>query len=298
LLFIRRPLKNWYYCARQKQTPVDMNNTHTVFVDAHVHFYDCFDLSTFLNAAQKNFSKAAAEAGIDKDYSAVLFLSERSTENWFQWLIEEAKQGAATGHEKSKLWRLQYNEKDASIQAISDQLPSIYIIPGRQVVTKESLEVLLLGTLEKFDDKVSLTALLESVRDRDVISILPWGVGKWFGKRGEIVRKTIINETGRNFFIGDIAGRPVIWPQPSLFSLAAKKGIRLLQGTDPLPLPAAAAMPGSYGFSIKMSQPGEMPAQQIKKEILNPETITTPYGIRENPVKFMRNQILLRVRSN
>jgi len=47
-----------------------------------------------------------------------------------------------------------------------------------------------------------------------------------------------------------------------------------------------------------MSQPGEMPAQQIKKEILNPETITTPYGIRENPVKFMRNQILLRVRSN
>jgi hypothetical protein len=275
-----------------------MNKTHTVFVDAHVHFYDCFDVSTFLNAAQKNFSNAAAEAGIDNDYSAVLFLSERSTENWFQWLVDAAKQGSVTGHEKSRLWQLQYNEEDESIKAFNDHFPSIYIIPGRQVVTKESLEVLLLGTLEKFDDKVSLTALLESVLDKDVISVLPWGVGKWFGKRGEIVRNTIINESSRNLFIGDIAGRPVIWPQPSLFSLAAKKGIRLLQGTDPLPLPAAAAMPGSYGFSIKMSQPGEMPAQQIKKEILNPETITSPYGIRENPVKFMRNQILLRVRSN
>jgi len=275
-----------------------MNKTHTVFVDAHVHFYDCFDLSIFLNAAKKNFSNAAAKAGIDQDYSAVLFLSERSSENWFQWLLDAAKEGSAAGNDKSKLWRLQYNEKDASIKALSDHFPSIYIVPGRQVVTKESLEVLLLGTLEKFDDKISLSALLESVRDKDVISVLPWGVGKWFGKRGEIVRNTIINETGRNFFIGDIAGRPAIWPQPSLFSLAAKKGIRLLQGTDPLPIPAAAAMPGSYGFSIKMSQLGEMPVQQIIKKILNPETITTPYGIRENPFEFLHNQILLRVRSN
>lgn len=298
MLSIRRPLKNWCYCAKHKQIPADMNNTHTVLVDAHVHFYDCFDLSTFLNAAQKNFSNAADQAGIDKDYSAVLFLSERSSENWFQWLVEAAKEGAAIGHEKSNLWRLQYNEEDASIKALSDHYPSLYIIPGRQVVTKESLEVLLLGTLKKFDDKVSLTMLLESVRDKDVISVLPWGVGKWFGKRGEIVRNTIINETGQNIFIGDIAGRPTIWPQPSLFSLAEKKGIRLLQGTDPLPIPAAATMPGSYGFSIKMSQPGEMPAQQIKKEILNPESITTPYGIRENPLEFLRNQILLRVRSN
>lgn len=274
-----------------------MNNTHTVFVDAHVHFYDCFDLSAFLNCSQKNFSDAADKAGIDTDYSAVLFLSERSSENWFQWLVDAAKEGTAIGHEQSKLWRLQYNEKDASIKAVSDHYPSLYIIPGKQVETKESLEVLLLGTLETFDDKVSLTALLESVRDKEVISVLPWGVGKWFGRRGEIVKNTITKETGRNFFIGDIAGRPTIWPQPSLFGLAEKKGFRLLQGTDPLPIPTAAAMAGSYGFSIKMSQLGEMPGQQIKKKILNPETITTPYGVRENPVKFIRNQILLRVRS-
>ncbi|MFW2440713.1 MAG: hypothetical protein ACN4GR_15260 [Arenicellales bacterium] len=275
-----------------------MNKTHAVFVDAHVHFYDCFDLSTFINAAQKNFSNAAAEAGIDNDYSAVLLLSERSSENWFQWLVDAAKEGPAIDHVKRKLWWLQYNDKDASIKVLSDHFPPIYIIPGRQVVTRESLEVLLLGTLEKYDDKVSLTALLESVRDRDVISVLPWGVGKWFGKRGELVRNTIINETGQNLFVGDIAGRPAIWPQPSLFSLAEKKGIRLLQGTDPLPIAVAAAMPGSYGFSIKMPQPGSISAKRIKKEILNPETITTPYGLRENPLEFMRNQILLRVRSN
>jgi len=273
-----------------------MNNTQTVFVDAHVHFYDCFDPLTFFNCAQKNFIDAAEQAGVGNVYSAVLFLSERSSENWFQWLVDAAAKGEAIGHGQGGCWQLQYNEKDASIKAVSNNGTPLYIIPGRQVVTKESLEVLLLGTLETFDDKVPLTELLERVRDNDVISVMPWGVGKWLGKRGEIVKNTVLNETGQNFFIGDIAGRPAVWPQPSLFGLAASKGIRLLQGTDPLPIPTAAAMPGCYGFSIKMSQLGEMPAQQIKNRILNPEATTVPYGVRENPLKFLSNQFLLRAR--
>ncbi len=275
-----------------------MNKKHTIFIDSHVHFYDCFDLSGFLSAAQNNFRKAASQAGLEKGYSAILLLSERNSENWFQWLVDRARENPLIDQRQNRTWQLQYNEKDVSIKVFNDHYPPLFIIPGRQVVTKDSIEVLLLGTAETYEGRVSLLALLKSVRDKDLISVMPWGVGKWLGKRGDMVKKTIINETGRTFFIGDIAGRPVFWPEPSLFQLAAETEIRLLQGTDPLPLPDAVSVAGSYGFSITMPQPRERHAQQIKKKLLDPETITVPYGAREKPLKFLRNQILLRVKSS
>jgi hypothetical protein len=164
-----------------------MNHTHTVFVDAHVHIYDCFDLSVFLNSAQQNFIRVASQSAVEDNYSAVLFLSERCVENWFQWVVDAAVHEMDLSSPETGNWRLQYNEKDSSIKAINDQHPPLIIIPGRQVVTRESLEVLLLGTTEVYEDGVSISTLLESVEKEDLISVLPWGVGKWFGRRGDLI---------------------------------------------------------------------------------------------------------------
>lgn len=275
-----------------------MNQSHTVFVDAHVHIYDCFDLSVFLSSAQQNFITAASQAADEDNYSAVLFLTERSVENWFQWLVDAAVHEKELSTAGDGNWRLQYNEKDSSIKAINNQHPPLIIIPGRQVVTRESLEVLLLGTTKAYEDGVSISTLLEIVEEEDLISILPWGVGKWYGRRGEVIKDILENTTAKNLFIGDITGRPSLWPAPAQFEQAAKKGIRLLQGTDPLPIPAAAAMPGSYGFSLKMKLLAAMPARQIKKEILNQDTPTHEYGKRENTLIFVRNQLQLRMRKS
>lgn len=272
-----------------------MNQSHTVFVDAHVHFYDCFEIAEFLNGTQQNFIRAASQAVAGNNYSAVLFLTERRVENWYRWLVDAAEEGKEISVAQNSCWRLHYNKKDSSITASNDQHPPLLIIPGRQVITRESLEVLLLGTTDVFEDGVSIAVLLESVQEKDLLSVLPWGVGKWLGKRGEVVKDILENTAAKNLFVGDIVGRPSLWPAPAQFAQAVNKGMRVLQGTDPLPIPAAVTAPGGFGFSFKMDAPGKLPALQIKNEILKQETRFVEFGKRENLFSFFRNQLQLRM---
>ncbi len=271
-----------------------MKSSHTFFVDAHVHFYDCYDSTRFLDSIQKNVIAAAAKAGLDSGFSAVLLLSERQSENWFQLLVDSAN--SPSGLLKNTSWQLQYNEQDFSIHAKNEQQPSIYIIPGRQVVTRESLEVLLLGTRDMFDDGISIDTLLKNVRDKPILRVLPWGVGKWLGKRGSIITRVLGNVNSKSLFVGDIAGRPALWASPAQFSLAQQKGIRVLPGTDPLPIPEATGMACTYGFSFTGKEPGKSPGQQIISAILDPQMMIRPYGNREKLFTFLRRQILLRIK--
>ena len=40
-------------------------DTDILLVDAHVHIYDCFDVDKLLDAALRNFNRAAQEMGSD-----------------------------------------------------------------------------------------------------------------------------------------------------------------------------------------------------------------------------------------
>src|SRR4051794_41973771 len=56
----------------------------SLLIDAHVHFYACFDRDTFLDAAARNFAGGAAELGLaGRPFLGCLMLAETAEARWF-----------------------------------------------------------------------------------------------------------------------------------------------------------------------------------------------------------------------
>ena len=63
----------------------------------------------------------------------------------------------------------------------------LLVIAGRQVVTAEHLEVLALLCHETIEDGQTLADTMAHISSTGAIALLPWGVGKWSGVRGQLV---------------------------------------------------------------------------------------------------------------
>ena len=93
------------------------------------------------------------------------------------------------------------------------------LIAGRQIVTEENLEVLALLTDRKFEDGLPLQEVIQTVRENKGISVIPWGFGKWMGRRGRFLESALEEAENSELFLGDNSGRPVFWSRPSHFRL-------------------------------------------------------------------------------
>jgi len=272
----------------------------SIIVDAHVHIYDCFDVDVLLEAAAANFRYAVHNARLSKKYTGVLLLSETIRDNWFQQTREKCRQNnqpLIVGN--SSNWQLQETHDKVVLKAtrVSNDTAEepIYIMAGRQIITSEGLELLALATDSSFDDGLPLTSLLEIVREQDAIPVLPWAVGKWLGKRGKLLSALLQDAARGDFCLGDNSGRPVFWTNPLHFKQAREKNIRLLPGTDPLPLPDEAGRVGSFGFMIRNKLTNTQPSTDLKNILRDTSSQITTYGQLETPWRFISNQIRLRV---
>jgi hypothetical protein len=262
-----------------------------LLIDAHVHIYDCFNLQNFLNSALKNFRAAALHCGQTKDFTAFLFLTETKRENWFQVLSEYAL-NASTG----VTWTFNFTREKFSLWAQNDVGQGLFVIAGRQIATHEGLEVLALITDKQFQEGKPIGETIQTVRDNGALPVIPWGFGKWMGIRGKILKRTIEDSNGLDFFLGDNGGRPLFWPRPSLFKIAESKGIPILPGSDPLPFASESWRPGSLGFLIDAQISREQPAEDLKRVLLDPRTELLAYGSLERPLRFFRNQSRMQLR--
>lgn len=272
----------------------------SIIVDAHVHIYDCFDVDVLLEAAATNFRHAAHNAGLSKRYTGVLLLSETIRDNWFQQTREKCRQNSqplVLGNNSN--WQLQETHDKVVLKATrfsNDKAKeSIYIMAGRQIITSEGLELLALATDSAFDDRLPLSSLLEIVREQDAIPVLPWAVGKWLGKRGKLLSALLQDAARDDFFLGDNSGRPVFWTNPLHFKQAREKNMQLLPGTDPLPFVSEASRVGSFGFMMKAELTNAQPSTDLKRYLRDKSAQLRPYGQLETPLRFIVNQIRLRV---
>lgn len=259
-----------------------------ILVDAHVHIYDCFQLSDFFDTAARNFRATANQLSQDatNPFTALLLLSEGTNSCFFSRLKVNANRGKQIGE-----WTLARTGEPYSmrLENISGQV--LYLVAGRQIITSEKLEVLALITDIQFPDGLSLAETIKKVTEAGAIPILPWGVGKWLGKRGKIVREFLENYQGANIFLGDNGGRPRFWPTPRLFNLGRTKGIINLPGSDPLPITRDSSRVGSYGFYLmNWPIPYSKPAQSIKEILLQRKSPPHPYGSLLPIMKFFSNQ--------
>jgi hypothetical protein len=265
----------------------------SVLIDAHVHLHDCFAPATFLDSAQRNFDQAALRQGW-KPALGVLMFTESKGVDWFGRLSGLGT--AAGGGSDLGSWSIETTSDPCALSARSGDR-QLLIVAGRQVVVREGLEVLLLATRDTVPDGRDLADVMAAGARRRAVRVIPWGVGKWLFRRGRLVSDLIATEqAGSGFFLGDGAGRPFFWPAPSQFGAAARRGIRVLQGTDPLPFPEQVGRAGSYGFRLEGIIDLSRPAEGIKAALLDPASRLTPFGRLERAIPFVHHQIAMQRR--
>jgi hypothetical protein len=264
-----------------------------ILADAHVHIYSCFELTQLFNSALRNFNQSAAKLkkNINSPYSAILFLTETSQDNYFDYLNALAK---ADGQLFPK-WKIEKTQEDCSLLLQNPSEQFLYLIAGRQIVTAENLEVLGLTINHKLEDGQPIRNVIEDIIASGGIPVIPWGFGKWMAGRGTILEKLLTTHHFPYLFLGDNSGRPKFWSKPYHFQLAQKQGIKILPGSDSLPFASEAHRSGSFGFAVDGKLDPKFPAQSIKEILLKSTVELKPYGLPENPYRFIRNQVFMQL---
>lgn len=268
----------------------DYKYKQLIIADAHVHIHDCFDLDLLLNSAFNNFQKVANSQNCQDNFVGVLFLTEIGARNQFNRLRIS---NLANQHQVTN-WSFQATQEDVSLLACNQSNQKIFLIAGRQIVTAENLEVLALITKQNFEDSLPIKTTIQAIAKAGGIPVIPWGVGKWMGKRGKILHSLLTENNSPLLCLGDNSGRPIFWSRPSYFRQAETKGLPILPGTDPLPLTSESSRPGSFGFTIQNSLNLEKPGEHLKQILLESREFIVPYGSLENPWRFIRNQLAIR----
>ncbi len=259
----------------------------TLYADAHVHVYPCFDRGALLGGV------LARARGLDGRLS--LLFCESSGFDVFSELAHTTRSGP------SRLeggLELRSTSEPISLEVRSaERGVSVFLISGRQLLSSEGIEVLALG----LDPESPLTRtadrsrpadwLLEQALESSPVAVLPWGAGKWTGARGRRVAR--LADQARfsrhpGFFLGDVAQRCWPWREPALFGAH-----RVLCGTDPLPVPGAERRVALYGTRVDAPFVPQAPAGSLFAA-LRATAALDRFGRRETLLRTVREQVAYR----
>jgi hypothetical protein len=191
-------------------------------------------------------------------------------------------------------WQLEHDDEGALLLSRSGDV-NLVLIPGRQIVTAERLEVLALACSRDVPDGRPIRDVLREVVDLDAIAVIPWGFGKWIGPRGRIVRE-LIDRRDTPFCLGDNGGRAMTLRRPALFDYAERRSMPVLAGSDPLPMPHQVDRPGSYGFILDRWSTTAHPTNAIKRGLRALTQSPPAFGELSSVTAMIRSQIGLRWR--
>lgn len=256
-----------------------------LMVDGHVHIYDCYDLEKFFDRAVKNMNHFYHTLYPGESQSEkILLLTEGKKNNFFSRFKKDR------GFSNDSGYHFLDTKEDISLVLARNNKPLCYLLKGRQIVTKENLEVLLVASGQEIEDGLPIKTVIERIIDKNDIAVLAWGFGKWFFKRGKIINYLIKKHRFPGLFIGDNSGRPLFWPTPQPFKRAKELNIPIINGSDPLPFSDEVDKVGTYGFSMEGKFNSDEPAGSLWEILLAPETVIDFFGRRDTTVSFFKRQ--------
>jgi len=272
-----------------------------VLIDAHVHVHDCFDAARVFDAAAANFAGAARALAGERAslsasppaYDGVLCLAECRGERFLE---------SVRARRTTRVWRGRHGFWEAEESCEPETLvvrrgaTRLNLIAGRQLVTRERLEVLALGTTAPLPEGESMETTLAAVRATGAAAVLPWGVGKWLGARGAVIARILADPEWRHVLLGDNGNRLALGPDPAPFAAARRAGRAVLPGSDPLPLPGEEARVGAYGFAVDVDLDPLRPAAALLA-LLKSSSAFVVFGRREPLARFVGNQLALKLKS-
>ena len=249
-----------------------------VLIDGHVHIYPNFDRARFLTAAQSRLGGA----------TGYLLMTETRRDAVFDEL--RAGKGVPDG------WQAAPFPDDPAALRLHNATGAVVLIAGFQVVTAEGIEVLTVCTDQRLPDGQPLDAVMADLRTTGRPAILPWGFGKWIGRRGQVLAELLNGDIPPGLHLGDNAGRPGLWPEPPLFRAARSRGMAVLPGSDPLPVSGADDEAGCFGFKLNGALSDTAPAQDLAQRLMTLTEQPEVFGKRCGSATFLRRQIQLRLK--
>ena len=267
----------------------------TLLVDGHVHFYDCYRQAAFFAGALENFAAAAKRLKLSHGFQGCLLMTETAQDHRFSAWRREAEDQRANGQRAGDDGAFQKTAEDCSLTFVAPGGASLAIVAGRQIVTAERLEVLALGHDGEFADGLDLDDTLAAVARSGALAAIPWAFGKWWSERGRLVAAKVAGTPASELYLGDNGGRPSCSGTPAIFKAAQKRGYVILPGSDPLPFASETARAGGYGFMLEGEWDENRPFASIKAALARRGPQLKTFGTRVGPLKFMIDQVRMRL---
>jgi hypothetical protein len=204
--------------------------------DGHVHLYPFYDLRRAVSSLEANLRSLGVPG------TPAGFLAERRDCHLFRDLEEG----------RLSVPGLECRSAGAGAMAfgVGDAL-HLLLFAGRQVVTAERLEVLVLTADLPIDDGLPAADVIRRARDAGAVPVLAWAPGKWFFGRGAVVRGLLQRAAVGPLLLGDTTLRPTLWPEPRLMRAGRRRGFGVLAGSDPLPFPGEEGLLGRYATVLE-----------------------------------------------
>ncbi|MHB1348500.1 MAG: hypothetical protein ACYCYR_01380 [Desulfobulbaceae bacterium] len=245
-----------------------------LIADAHVHVYPFHSPQLVLDVLRRNL------VAMDRDAICLAFLAERADCRFFADL---AQRGSRLLDRPVVADRL-----GECLVLREHNFPDLYLFAGRQIVTRERIEILALTTDVAPADGLPAAETVTRILEGGGIPVLSWAPGKWFLARKKVVAGLLERFSPGSLLVGDSSLRPRCWLMPVLMKQAIARGFGLVVGSDPLPVPGEEAMIGTYGFSVDAEFAPEDPVRSIRTILGHPGFRPRLRGTRGGPLKTMR----------
>jgi hypothetical protein len=252
-------------------------------VDGHVHFHHRGLVEPTLDAALGNLRRVAGRAD---GLVGALLLTQARAEHVFEELAALTSIGG---------WTVTAAAREPQTLIVRRDGAELAIVCGRQVRAEAGLEVLALGTRHEFPGDRPLAATIQAVHDAGALAVLPWGFGKWLGRRGEVVRATLTSVGRERLFIGDNGGRLAGAPPPEIIRRYEQLGFRVLPGTDPFPFGGDFRRVGAFGFLAEVGATRDAPWTRVRECLTKRPVSPRPFGAACRPARFLLNQVGIQI---
>jgi hypothetical protein len=217
-----------------------------IIADTHVHVYPEHSAGRLISGAARRLRALAATAGAAEAVPALCLTEGAGARVYETWARGELPTG----------WTEAGRSDDGA--ALRLQGPgdlSIWMVAGRQIVTRERLEILALGLIEPPPDGGAAVDVVAAVLAAGAAAVLPWGAGKWMFRRAAVVTALLKEFPPTALALGDSALRPRGLPAPAPLRAAAAEERPVLAGTDPLPMPGEEDRCGAYATLLSAAAP-------------------------------------------
>lgn len=246
----------------------------TMFLaDTHLHLYPCYDLDRAFSGL---IDRLAAHHKPQAVFAACL--AERSGYNFYEQL--------QTGKQLLD-FKVEHADSRQLILCRNNDSSRLTLLPGRQIIAAERIEVLALCTDALFADGTPAAELIRYIRAQNGVPVLPWSPGKWFFQRGKVIAHLLRSFTPQDLLIGDVSLRPIGWPLPFLMRTAKRLGYQIISGSDPLPFSGEEKQFGRYASCILCAETGLAPNDALRS-LLSGKAEAVSTGRRSSPLEVFR----------